>query len=281
MGSLKESLKPAVFSARTLLARAKGRLIGKSVKAFLVSTQQGLFLVDPQDSGVGGSLLHRGKYAQDEIDRICALTNAESSVLFVGSHIGSLVIPVSRKVKRVTAIEANPNTFDLLTWNTLLNRCDNVTTIELAASDEAGELEFVASRINSGGSKRMPLVKSFVYFYDKPAIIKVKSARLDDRLAEDFDVIVMDIEGSEYFALKGMNRILSRAKNLIVEFIPHHLKGVSGITVAQLLELIEPHFESLRIPSKSLTVDRSQFLPTLQKMYDLNEWDESMIFSKA
>ena len=120
-------LKKAIF---------KG-IIGRNyVEALLVNTRQGIFLVDIEDMGVGRSIAGKGAYGQDEIRRILSLTNSESSVLFVGSHIGTLVIPVSMKVKRVTAIEANPDTFKLLTKNILLNGCENVRTIHIAASDQ-------------------------------------------------------------------------------------------------------------------------------------------------
>jgi FkbM family methyltransferase len=266
--------------ARNSIARARKQFFGSRVQALLVSTAQGSFLVDPEDMAVGRALIRIGRYGEDEIARILPLTNCTSNVLFVGSHIGALVVPVSMKVKHVTAIEANPDTYRLLSWNLLLNHCANVKPIQIAASDRSGELEFVVSRTNSGGSKRMPVVKAHEYFYDKPRVIRVGAVRLDDHLSEQFDVIVMDIEGSEYFALKGMERILSTARHLIVEFLPHHLRNVSGVTVDEFLAVIEPHFTQLTIPSKSITVERPKFLSTLERMYNLDESDDAMIFSK-
>ena len=269
------------MSARNWIARTKKLVLGQNIRGLLVTTGQGLFLVDPEDLGVGRSLICHGAFGKDEIERICSLLTAESNVLFVGSHIGSLVVPVSKKVRQVVAVEANPDTFQLLTWNLLLNQCANVRPLLVAASDRNGELEFVASRTNSGGAKRMPVVKSFDYFADKPSIIKVNAARLDDRIDVDFDLIVMDIEGSEYFALKGMQRILSRARCLIVEFLPHHIKNVSGVRVEEFLALIEPHFSQLTVPSKSITVGKPQFLSTLATMYSRDECDDGIVFLKA
>ena len=45
----------------------------------------------------------------------------------------------------------------------------------------------------------------------------------------------MDIEGSEYAALKGMPKAISNCRVLVVEFIPHHLKNVANITPDQFL----------------------------------------------
>ena len=267
--------------ARNLIARARRLILGPRVQALLATTPQGVFLIDPEDLGVAKDLIWRGAYGKNEIERIDSLTNGNSDVLFVGSHVGSLVVPVSKKVRRVTAVEANPATFRLLSWNLLLNQCNNVTPIQIAASDQDDELDFVASRTNSGGAKRMPINKAHAYFSDKPSIIKVASAKLDERITDDFDLIVMDIEGSEYFALKGMPRLISRAKHLIVEFLPHHLRNVSGVTVAEFVALVEPHYGLLTIPSKSLTVERRQFVSTLEQMYCNEESDDGIIFSKA
>lgn len=280
MWNLKRLAQPMSFVVCNRIARIKKLALGKNVQALLVPTVQGQFLIDPEDMGVGGALKRLGGYGLEEIERVSSLTNCESNVLFVGSHIGSLVVPISKKVKRVTAIEANPNTFQLLSWNILLNRCDNVRPIHAAASDRREQIDFVISRTNSGGSKRMPLIKAHKYFYDHPTVIKVNAVRLDDCLSDKFDLVLMDIEGSEYFALKGMERILSNAAHLVVEFLPHHLKNVSGVAVAQFLAPIEPYFDLLAVPSKNLTVDRSQFLSTLERMYDLDESDDGVVFSK-
>jgi FkbM family methyltransferase len=272
--------RPFVLFLNEGKAFFKRAIIAKNVEALLVNSSQGLFLVAPEDLGVGRSLIERGGYGHDEIQRINCLTNENSAVLFVGTHIGALAIPVSRKVKHVTAIEANPDTFTLLTRNILLNNSTNISAIQLAASDQPGELEFLLSRANSGGSKRMPVTRAYNYFYDRPKIIKVRADRLDTIVPDGHDVIVMDIEGSEYFALKGMERLLSEAHHLIVEFMPDHLKNVSNVSVKQFLALVEPHFESLSIPSKQLVLERPQFLSVLEEMYRLDETDDGIVFSK-
>ena len=126
----------------------------------------------------------------------------------------------------------------------------------------------------------MPTIKSHLYFYDKPNVVKVNADRLDDVLPDKYDLIVMDIEGSEYFALKGMARILSQADHLIVEFIPHHLRNVSNVSVKEFLATIDPYFNILNIPSRQLTIEKPQVLSVLEHMYDFNQVDDGVIFSK-
>ena len=163
----KAYVKLAIFLT-TLKSRAIRKLLGGRVEALLVKTARGDFLVDPADLGVGGAIVRSGGYGDHEIARIESLTDKSSNVLFVGSHIGTIAIPVSRTVDKVTAIEANPKTYRLLKTNIAINGIENIKTVPTAASDSKGEIEFVLSTTNSGGSKRMPAVHDYMYFNDNP-----------------------------------------------------------------------------------------------------------------
>jgi hypothetical protein len=77
-----------------------------------------------------------------------------------------------------------------------------------------------------------------------------------------------------------MQRILSGSRALQVEFEPHHLRYVSGVSPEQFLSVIEPHFDRLTIPSKGLRVGRDRFGATLSGMFRANERDDGLIFSK-
>ncbi|HTI60217.1 FkbM family methyltransferase [Mucilaginibacter sp.] len=254
--------------------------IGEYARAILVSAKTGQFLVDPEDYEIGYRLRTTGSYGDDELARIKNLVAAGSNVLVIGAHVGTLAIPIAKTCGDVTAIEANPNTFRLLEMNILLNDVQNCTAINLAANDNFEEISFIVNRVNSGGSKRKPLVDNFIYTYDNPAEIIVRAAPLDDLLAgTPFEIIIMDIEGSEYFALRGMQNLLRNSKTLIVEFIPHHLQNVSAISVDELLGSI-PGFRFLTVPSKGIKVPENAFSFLLNNMYYHNISDDGIIFSR-
>lgn len=221
-------------------------------------------------------------YGQAELDRLAPYVGPASRILVVGAHVGTLAIPLSRLCREVVAIEANPHTYELLVINKKLNGVDNCVALHIAASDKEEEIEFLLSRANSGGSKRVPRIRQFLYYSDNPQKITVKAVRLDDYLEQlNFDVVVMDIEGSEYFALGGMQKILSHCKLLVVEYLPHHLKNVSSVTVEQFLSVIRPHFSHLLVPSTGEESTAANFATVLQRMYELNQGDEGILFSKA
>ncbi len=230
-------------------------IIGKYAIAILVKTKNGLFAVDPEDFGVGRCIIKKGNWENAPNDFIKNYLNSESSVLIIGAHIGALTIPVSKLCKTIIAIEPNPQSFFLLDINLKLNHITNCQAFCVAANDKNERLEFVQNISNSGGCKRKPKYKRYLYYYDSPNKIYVNGVMLDKYLEiNEFDLIIMDIEGSEYFALKGMQKILCNSQSLQIEFLPHHLRNVSGINVDELLDLIEPHFSELIVPSLKLKV---------------------------
>lgn len=265
----------------SLIGRVRKLVLGPNTVAVITQTEIGPFATDPQDMVVGRELRKTGSYQREELERLTQHIGENDNVLVVGAHIGALVIPISRRCKSVVAIEANPDTFRLLSFNLLLNNARNVRAYNIAASDKAETIDFVSSRSNSGGAKRMPKVRAFEYFYDSPQTISVPAYSLDEQLkGEAFSLVLMDIEGSEYFALKGMQDILSRTPTFIVEYLPHHLRNVSGVSPGEFLRLIAPHFDNLFISSKHLQVKKNDFLSALQTMFDQDQGDDGLIFTK-
>lgn len=272
-------IKLGVQLAQSKLA---GWLVGGRVKALLVQTRHGVFAVDPKDRGVGRRLLLDGAYNEGELARLEQYVSSDADVLIVGSHIGALAIPLARRCRRLVAVEPNPTSYELLKTNLLLNDVKNVELLNVAASDKAGEIEMLINTANSGGSKRVPLRSRSIYSYDSPQRIKVAAQKLDDLLAgRTFQLILMDIEGSEYFALLGMQTLLKNSRVLAVEFLPNHLRDVAGVTVQQFLASISLHFDTLMVPTRNLTVGAEQFVPVLTEMYERGEGDDSIIFSRA
>ena len=276
-------IKPLYWRINFFLKRQKSRQIrkklGKNVKYVIAHSENGIMATDPEDLEVGHQLRANGSFGMNEVERINKFVDENSSVLIVGGHIGSLAIPISKSVDNCTVIEASPKNYELLKMNILLNNCENISAYNLAASESKGKIQFQMNSVNSGGSKRLPINNKFMYRYDDPEVIEVESETLDSLLGgKIFDLILLDIEGSEYFAMKGMPTLLANCRTLIVEFLPHHLTNVAGITVEQFLENIPKQMKRLTIPSRNQTVPIEQVGPTLQDMFDKNQGDDGLIF---
>ncbi len=271
----------SAFQIRRLQSLISSFLAGKYTSAILIESSGFKYLVDAKDMGVSRTLINKGNYSLKEINSIKRYINEESTVIFVGCHIGSLSIPIAKDVRKIYMVEANPKTFNLLDMNIKLNDLDNVIPLKLAADEEDGEIEFILNEVNSGGSKRLPNKLNYNYVYDKPKIIKVRKAKLDNIIKdEEIALVFMDIEGSEYYALKGMRNILKRTQVLILEFIPDHLKNVSGINVQLLLDEIEGLFNHMKILESEKEYKREEFKKILIHMFHNNISSEGLIFSK-
>lgn len=260
--------------------RERLKSFGAHAVGVLVETETGRFVVDPEDNGVSAALLHQGSYAREEIELVSTFLRG-GDILVVGSHIGAHVVALSRHAPAVVAIEANPHTFKFLTANISLNGCDNVQAHNIAAGEGEGRIQFVLNRENSGGSKRMPNAHHIHYFYDEPDVVDVEMASLDTLIGpRSFDLILMDIEGSEYFALNGMPNLLANAGALAVEFLPHHLADIAEVSPERFLEPLLNHFSWLYLPRHRLVVPRDRINAKIREMYDAGEGHDLVVFSK-
>jgi FkbM family methyltransferase len=254
--------------------------LGPHVEAVIVSTDQGDFAVRLADRSVSGRLRHEGSYGLDEIAALTPLIEPTSRVLVVGAHVGTLAIPLARTCAELVAIEANPDSYRLLTTNIALNHAENVRAVNIAASDTDTPLRFLLNTDNSGGSKRKPLVADDRYTYDDPTEVTVSAARLDDVLDGGFGLILMDIEGSEHFALQGMPRLLDSCHTLVVEFVPHHLRNVADVSVSQFLEPMQDRFTQMTVPMTGDTVAMADAVEVLERMYEADRYDDGLIFRR-
>ena len=267
------------FFFKNLKSKRMKRRFGGKTSTLTVETKNGIFVVDAADLEVGGKLRTKGEYGTEEINRISNYITDKSSVLIVGAHIGSLAIPIAKKCSKLVAIEANPRNFDLLQKNIELNKITNLTAYNIAASDKSETIKFQMNTVNSGGSKRVPVNNHYMYTYDNPEVIDVEAHSLDNYLSNtSFDLVLIDIEGSEYFAMRGMKEILTNTKTLIVEFLPHHITNVAGIRLTDFLDNIPQHLGQITIPSRNATYPVDVGIVTLRQMFDNGDGDDGIIF---
>jgi FkbM family methyltransferase len=247
---LQDGLKLRVLQSFGKLRRW---VIGPYGVAVLSRSENGLLLTPSGDFMVGRRLSFNGRYDPELLGFFLQRCKAAFQVLFVGAHVGALAVPVARRVSKVAAVEPNPTTLDLLRINVVLNGLQNVEIHGFAAGDRNGEVSFLASRLNSGGSGlAMGEWDRWAYVYDKPEKITVQMKRLDDAFTDAyFDLIVMDIEGSEPLALRGMCNLLKRSRGLLIEVFESHLRDVAKVSNEEFLSLVAPFFDqAIILPEK-------------------------------
>lgn len=129
------------------------KMLGPYTRALLVDAGDEIYAVDPEDHVVGWELRTTGSFSPDQVALLKSLLSPDDKVLIVGAHIGTIAIPLSAHCAELVAIEANPQSFQLLELNLHINQVMNCKVFNIAANDKCEDLSFLMSRVNSGGSK--------------------------------------------------------------------------------------------------------------------------------
>ena len=189
------------------------KLLDKHGVAMLASSKNGLLAVEPGDMAIGRRLLRDGSYDWDEICWLKAVVNEpKATLLNVGTHIGAILVPLSKHFDQAWAFEADPTNFELLQTNLRLNNCHNVHAHHNAIGDSAGSIFIERNLLNTGNSSVNRQARSGT---------EVSMIRLDQALPDHtFDLMIIDIEGFEPQAIAGLGEKLNRLRRIYIEFCP-------------------------------------------------------------
>jgi FkbM family methyltransferase len=224
--------------SRLIRGRLRSLTLSNHGIGVVAQTKNGLLVVDPRDFGVSGSLLSRGAYDWTAISWLLPLLGPDSRIVFVGAHLGALLIPIALHSgsRRIVAFEPAPHNHRLLKMNLALNGLASTTVHQQAVGDTAGTVRFTENPINTGNSR-----------VSAHGEVSVPLTTLDDALPPDWsatDLLVLDTEGFEAHAIRGASRTLAQTRYFYVEYAPEQLLE-QGSSPAQFLELIASHFGSM------------------------------------
>ena len=203
--------------SRAIRGRFRTSVLSNHGIGIAASTKNGLLDVDPGDFNVSRSLLHSGSYDWPDVCLLSRLVDQQSRLVFVGAHIGGLLIPIALRsgARNIVAFEPSPQNHKLLKINLSLNGLTHGVVHHAAAGDRAGQIRFTQNKINSGNSR-----------IAESGEIAVQVTTLDEALAPDqtaIDLMVMDVEGFEVHAIRGGLATLARTRYFYVEYAPEQL----------------------------------------------------------
>ena len=167
-------------------------------------------------------------YEPEVVDYFHAQVPRDSVVVDIGANIGLFTLVAAEIVGpegRVIAYEPHPETYKELCENVARNGYSNVLPVQAAISNAPGMLRmnvFTDCDLNS------------VACTADLGVVEVPAFTLDDSLSghglAHCDLIKMDIEGAEWFALRGMDRTLERNPNvrLLIELHNPQIRALGG-----------------------------------------------------
>jgi FkbM family methyltransferase len=196
---------------RKLYDRALRRL---GFSSYVARAQDALFVVDTDDL-IDRALALDGIWDAAQLEDLAAICRRRRVDYFldIGANIGVYSILLARKGLggEVIAFEPDPGNYARLLANLSVNRLvGQIRALPWALGSRAGEM----SLMEAGAANRG---ESWIVHPDKPpedapgvATHQVKQVRFDDEFAIAGKTILvkMDVEGSEFHALGGMQRTL-------------------------------------------------------------------------
>lgn len=190
------------------------------------------------------------------------------TLLDIGANHGTHTVALSEHFPQceVISFEPNPRIFPLLQLNTIT--LSNVTTLNLAVSNETGKLRFIEgtdfsrNMVNSGmpsliGPGRVSKKRGGL------AIDSCVTVTIDDLVLNEVKFVKIDAQGSEFLCMKGMkNTILRNEPIIYFECEEPHLNR-QGTTSLEVLNFVSSlNYQLYRIeteyPTDHLAIPASQ-----------------------
>jgi len=196
--------------------------------------------VNIADRAVSKSIILEKRWEPEVANGVLSHLKPDSVFLDIGANIGWFTLLAADYLDRqsgsgkVIAIEANPTVIPYLAASVVESGLsDRVQLKPYAVSDRTGLVEINAmSTGNLGGIGIGEVLERDSDCHIAPTV------RLEDLLRHEtrIDLIKIDIEGAEYLALKGAQKMLEKHRpTIIAELNPVALTAVSGQSVAGLV----------------------------------------------
>jgi FkbM family methyltransferase len=192
---------------------------------------------------VGRNLFLSGCKEPNEFAYLDKVIKPGMVFLDLGANIGLHTILASRRVGSkgtVIAVEPSSREFRRLQANVKLNRLKNVILLNIAASDSRSTATLHIADENNPGQNTLG---DFIY----PGVIESGTEHVElnsvDNIISEFnikhiDIVKMDIEGHEFFALHGMSMLLQRDHPLILSEISETALQKQNCSPEQIFTLL-------------------------------------------
>lgn len=185
-----------------------------------VKTKNGFALFVPSDDlSITPALMLNGCFEPALAHYLIQNVKKGQTVVDVGANVGYFTIILGLLVGeegKVVAYEANPNVFNFLRDNTIINNTNPQTLVlnKGVYSKEDNIKFYITKNLNINSSIYERNKEYCEVYHDEYEIINIPTESLDERFASEqyIDLVKIDIEGGELEAFKGMKFLLQQQK---------------------------------------------------------------------
>lgn len=207
-------------------------------KDHIIETHGYKLLVIPHDEGISSELIIFGSHEPIGIKLVSKKLKQGMTCLDVGANIGYYAVLESKIIGnegKVIAIEPSPLNFKYLEHNLKLQNQSNYVAYNLACGDHEGEVDFLIFNKKSNYCQVLQNGKEI------PPDTEIKSVpvkRIDTIISElnldNLDLLRMDVEGYDWYAILGARDIIRKFKPMIK--IEVHLSVIGSETTRKLFD---------------------------------------------
>jgi FkbM family methyltransferase len=224
-----EPLDQVVTSYLTSLEFSRRGLTNEMPADYVIADLPDFRIFSDINDNAVGKFVRENIYEHDVTTVFRKLLRPGMSVLDIGANIGyyaMLSASIVGPTGHVFAVEPNHQNVKLLEASRRLNMFGHMTVVPFAAAASAGVMVLTTS-FSTGTTSAPP--------EEITALLNariVPCAALDSIVPEEqhVDLIKIDVDGAEYHAMLGCEKIITRCRPAIIsEFAPALLPGISGI----------------------------------------------------
>ncbi len=255
-------------------------------KILLANTDNGMFLVNSKDRVIGlNSYAKRQSWDFRKFEIVNKLLprHNQKVLVDVGANIGSISISalINNYFTSAIAVEPEPNNFQLLKANRILNKLENKLKLHNFALGSVGKQSAYLSLNNiNHGDHRLII--------DKPhsgANIQVDVLTLDSILPnfeQNDSLIWIDVQGYEGFVLQGGEKAIKNLIPIVLEFSPDIPGGEENCAV--IIDILNNSkydtIVDLKTPNKILSLDKNTLDQLFRNLCHKNSFTDLFIFKK-
>jgi len=195
--------------------------------------------INPMDTVVSATLAKTGTWEPFVSKQFIQIAKKARTIVDVGGNIGYFSLlgaACSKSTAEIFVFEPDEVNFQSLTKTVKENKLENITCEKVAIAQKSGEISLYISPDNLGDHRTFDSGDN-----RETEVVRVVS--LDDYFSEyphDIDLLKIDIQGYEHFAIVGANQLFQkkRIKVILSELWPYGLK-LAGCDWRNYLQILE------------------------------------------
>lgn len=165
------------------------------------------------------------------------------NVLDIGANIGTTVTRLAAKVGSdgyVIGFEPSPANYKRATGHIHLNKLENCKVENIGLGDKLGSLKLFRVNEHNPGMNRILKSEEVadMYPYDEVQIITLDDYCVKNNI-KSLNAIKIDVEGFEYFVLKGGFETLSKWRPVIMMEVNHDFLKEQALTAQHVFDLLK------------------------------------------